>query len=448
MRPQSDRIILLALALLLAFGAAIWLLLLGGSGAVPAVSRLPTWMGGAGGPAALEADPGFQVRSAALEKGGLTLSPVDLLLDDQGMTLIGTAFSRPGTERMAALRWRMDGSPDTDFGAGGLAEAEFSGGDQVARGGLVDARGMLLIHGHGADGPVRRNMVLARLDRRGQLDDGFDGDGRVAIRFGDGIQSAEAAVIDQGGRIVVAGFAEQEIADERYREMALARLLPDGSPDASFGDGGQRRERVALASHDQVLQDLLALPGSGLLAVGSSAPALGDAARSSVLAQWLTVGLLDASFGTRGQAAARSGSEILTAWVGADGSIWAAGRQGDGAGQAFVQRHLADGLIDPSFGDQGRLTLPAGTTEPVRQAWLFPAGQGPLWVTQQGRRLDILSLPSEGGLLAPSLLRQRIALDGEGQVALAWEQGWLYLAQAAAAEGAELTLRRYPLAVP
>lgn len=442
MRPQSDRIIVLALGLLLAVGGALWLLL--SEGSAPLSSRLPSWMAASGGYLSVEADPGFVADTSSLVADGREFSPVELLVDDQGLTLVGTAFRRPGEEQMAALRWRRDGSPDRGFGSAGLASVDFAGGDQVARGGLRDLQGNWLLHGHGADGAVRRNMVLARLDRSGGLDASFDGDGRLALRFGDGIQSAEAALVDDAARIVVAGYAEQDIVGERFREMALARLLPDGSLDPAFGDGGLRRERVALATHDQTVHDLLPLAGGGLLGVGSSAAALGEAARASLLLQWLPAGLPDAGFGRRGQAESQAGTEFLAVAAAADGAFWVAGRR-ESPAQATVQRMLADGRPDLSFGDHGRLLSGETGSDRVTQAWLLSADQEVLWVIRRGGRLDCLVLPTQAGL--PSLSGWRtILLRDESDVAPAWDQGWLYLASATAADGVDLTLARY--AVP
>ncbi len=443
MRPNPDRTIPLALALMLLVGGGIWFVL-EGDGA-PLASRLPAIFGGGAQVTPLDPDPGFTADLAVLTARGQTLRPAMLLPEEGRLVVVGSAAGLPGSERLAALCLRDDGRADGAFGQDGLALIDFQGGDQVARGGLIDDQGRLYLHGHGADGAVRRNMVVARLDRSGALDTTFDNDGLLALRFGDGIQSAESAALDDRGRLILAGFAEQDIAGERFREMALARLQPDGSLDPTFAGGGQRRDRIGLAEHDQAITGLAALPGGGLLAAASVASSLGDSQRRPVLAQWLPAGVLDASFGRRGLSELPVSGELLAIAPGDDGGTWAAGRTGEAGSEAFVVRVAADGRLDPTFGERGLLRLGASPGGEIRRLWLLPGGQAPLLVLQREASLDCRFLDptaaSWGGLAARS-----IPLPGGGDAAVAQYEGWIYVAHLPATEEAALTVRRYPLA--
>lgn len=443
MRPNPDRTIPLALALLLLVGGAIWFVLEGGG--APAASRLPTLFGGGAQVAPLDPDPGFTADATVLTARGQTLRPAMLLPDEGRLVVVGSAADIPGSERLAALRLGDDGRADEAFGQDGLALVDFHGGDQVARGGLIDDQGRLYLHGHGADGAVRRNMVVARLDRNGALDPTFDSDGLLALRFGDGIQSAESAALDDRGRLVLAGFAEQDIAGERFREMALARLLADGSLDPTFAGGGQRRDRVGLAEHDQAVASLRALPGGGLLAAASVAATLGDSQRRPVLAQWLPAGVLDASFGRRGLNELPVSGELLDVVPGDGGGIWAAGRTGDAGDEAFVVRVASDGSLDPTFGERGLLRLGASPGGEIRRTWLLPGGRAPLLVLQRAESLECRFLgPSDSAWGAGA--ERSIPLPGGGDAAVARDEGWLYVAHLPATEEATLTVRRFPLA--
>jgi uncharacterized delta-60 repeat protein len=71
---------------------------------------------------------------------------------------------------------------------------------------------------------------VTRLNPDGLPDSSFDGDGTATFDFG-GTDYAEAVALQPNGRLVVFEYT----ADEG---MSVARLNPDGSPDASFdGDG-------------------------------------------------------------------------------------------------------------------------------------------------------------------------------------------------------------------
>ena len=76
-------------------------------------------------------------------------------------------------------------------------------------------------------------MTVTRLRPNGSPDTTFDGDGTATIDFGSLADVANDAVRQPDGKIVVAGSTQ---ADE---DVAVARLNPDGSPDATFGAAGK-----------------------------------------------------------------------------------------------------------------------------------------------------------------------------------------------------------------
>ncbi|HQZ70113.1 MAG TPA: delta-60 repeat domain-containing protein, partial [Anaerolineae bacterium] len=236
MRDNSGRIILLLAMVILVFTAGgLWLFL--NRGADPTPGLVDRLIGGEVTLLDSSPDPAFGSGGAARIQGPAILAPAALLVDDAAIHVVVTAAQVPGDEHFAVARLDASGRLDAGFGRQGLAEVDFGGGDQVARGGLLQPDGKLIVFGHASAGGTKRNMAVARLLANGSLDPSFDGDGLAAVRFGDGIQSAEAAGLDAAGRLTLAGYAEQAIAGEVYREMAFARLLPDGSLDSGFGQG-------------------------------------------------------------------------------------------------------------------------------------------------------------------------------------------------------------------
>ena len=72
------------------------------------------------------------------------------------------------------------------------------------------------------------------LAAEGDLDNSFSGDGRLVFNVDNG--RGEGVAVDSKGRIVEAGNIDPPGADTS--DIAVARFLPDGSPDPSFsGDG-------------------------------------------------------------------------------------------------------------------------------------------------------------------------------------------------------------------
>lgn len=171
------------------------------------------------------------------------------------------AITGYGTGSFTAVRLRPDGSPDPDFGDGGIARADFADlgyAQSHAWDAALQDDGKIVMAGAAVDyrsTPARTRFALLRLGEDGRLDPSFGDRGRVLTGF-EGLSpsySAEAlSVAIQGdGRIVAAGLLRGVGA-----ATALARYLPDGRPDPSFGEGGR------YASYSETLG-----PGSSKLAL-------------------------------------------------------------------------------------------------------------------------------------------------------------------------------------
>ena len=167
----------------------------------------------------------------------------------------------------------------------------------------------------------------------GDLDPTFNGGALVLLdlaKTGSNGTALHAARVDAAGRIVVAGSTLDE---SLLLAAALARLLPDGSLDPSFGDAGKTVTQAGRGGGTifSMLGALAARPGVGGWAASGGASA--SDGRQAVLA--LAVddnGHLDLSFGTggstRAQAAGAAPAFTLAfgggggGAVGADGSIF------------------------------------------------------------------------------------------------------------------------------
>ena len=101
----------------------------------------------------------------------------------------------------------------------------------------------------------------AALAAEGDLDPSFSGDGRLV--FSGTVGHAEGVAVDPEGRIVEAGAIDPAGSDPS--DMAVARFLPDGSPDPSFsgdgvatlnaagGTGGDSANGVAIDSQGRIV---------------------------------------------------------------------------------------------------------------------------------------------------------------------------------------------------
>lgn len=180
-------------------------------------------------------DPSFgddgllAINSGSTEDFGAALA-----IDGQGRILFGGTIDRYGgeTERAVAIRITPEGSLDPTFGAGGIAKAAGSGNAETI---TVEPSGAVLLAG-GAMVAGSRQFLLARFDSHGNLDSSLGGDGQVTLDppGPPGEKVAAAVAVDGSGRLLLAGRE----GTEGNEAAPVVRLLPDGSPDPSFGIGG------------------------------------------------------------------------------------------------------------------------------------------------------------------------------------------------------------------
>src|SRR5262249_41099019 len=96
--------------------------------------------------------------------------------------------------------------------------------------GSIFVAGVIFRPGTGDD------FALLRFDASGRLDLSFGSEGLAAVHLGSG-DTARKVVIQPDGNLLLAG--------EVGLDVGLARLLPDGTPDGSFGTGGVVVKNVA-----------------------------------------------------------------------------------------------------------------------------------------------------------------------------------------------------------
>jgi uncharacterized delta-60 repeat protein len=250
-------------------------------------------------------------------------------------------------------------SPDLDptFGGDGEVVTAFHGDASAVDVDVVGNRILVagtLIPVHA---PARIALVQYRMD--GSLDTAFGNGGRVVLGFGDRDVYASALLVQPNRRIVVAGTVLLPRPAEARDAFALARFLPAGALDTSFGAGGRVVEGFQNA-HNWSLEALTRQP-DGKLVVGGTRDGEGFA-----LARFRPGGALDRSYGDSGRVvtgfpAARGGGSEFGAGVSgltpdASGRIVAVGWTSDGCNSRWaLARYRIEGRLDPTFGGDGRV---------------------------------------------------------------------------------------------
>lgn len=228
---------------------------------------------------------------------------------DDTIVLAGSAETTDGVV-VAVAHMLGNGARDAAFNltgkvtfgfelAGATIEAD------TANGVAIDYKGRIVIAAT-ANATAPQDIAefgAARLLSNGELDPTFNGSGRTTIAFdpGTGISNALAfgIVVQDDGKILIPGYANSSPWAMQNMDMAAARLMEDGSPDATFGNEGRIMIPLDLEANgiDAAIGAIEQADGRFLF-VGT---ALGDGTQYGVVARVTSDGAPDASFGTLGR---------------------------------------------------------------------------------------------------------------------------------------------------
>lgn len=162
--------------------------------------------------------------------------------------IIVTTYSPTGS---SVLRILPDGTPDSSFGAFGVAR--LCCGNAVCC--VLQTDGKIVI---GSEGIY--SAIAARLNLNGSIDSTFGGKGFVETRTGIYQGHVEGIGVLPDGRVVIGGTGYD--SNRQYSQLAL-RFLPDGQPDSSLGGTG-----IVFPLHAFYCRDFVVQPdGKMLLAI-------------------------------------------------------------------------------------------------------------------------------------------------------------------------------------
>ena len=183
----------------------------------------------------------------------------------------------------------------------------------------------------------------------GTLDPSFGQEGKVItdISYTD---TGYAVTVRPNGKILLAGFANNS--------FGLAQYNTDGSLDSSFGSNGIVTTRF-FEDKDCAFSIVLQPDGKVILAGITSTPESQD---DFAIVRYNTDGSLDSTFGIGGKVNTDFGDteRALAIALQSDGKIVVAGYRGtnDDDFRPVVARYNANGSLDSSFDNDGKLVLP------------------------------------------------------------------------------------------
>jgi uncharacterized delta-60 repeat protein len=174
------------------------------------------------------------------------------------------------------------------------------------------------------------------------------------------------------GKIVAAGYTTVVTGHRRFNiddyESVVTRYNLDGTPDTSFGNGGQVLDTISIARAVAVQKDGKVLVAGAVMAGDGTIPLPSPGANSLALARLNPDGSLDTSFGNGGVVTVSfaAGSDTFGETVAAqpDGKIIVAGgntayssknKTSNGANSIVLVRFSTDGSLDTNFGTGGKV---------------------------------------------------------------------------------------------
>ena len=209
----------------------------------------------------------------------------------------------------------------------------------------------------------------------GSLDSSFSTNGRTKTLMGVNFSNLNYITIQNDGKILAVGGAVMGL--QSTDSFALARYMPDGSPDKKFGNKGKLI--MGIGTSFSYATYATTLPDKKILVAGYSG---GHYNSDFVLLQLKENGTPDSSFGTNGIVFTDINVQDIAKQIilQPDGKIIMTGNSNNQAEQfpntdIAMVRYFANGRIDSSFGTNGKVVTNIAKSEGVFSVQLRDDGK-------------------------------------------------------------------------
>ncbi len=260
------------------------------------------------------------------------------------------------TTRPFILRYTSNGVLDAGFGSNGIHHLgtlivypeKYLSAILVRPDGNIIAGGGLLY------GELREMFVIA-LKPDGTYNNSFGNNSVARIVIEPGKDATlNTMALQPDGKLVVAGTSGlATLTAPPNTKAALARLLPDGAPDLSFGNSGKVVTAMSTGATPYDMISSLALQGGKIVAAGASD-------KHHALLRYQQDGTPDLTFGTNGFTVNTALDPATNLHIDQNGKLITSGLkayQQPYNTDIVLARHLANGTPDLTFGTSGALTI-------------------------------------------------------------------------------------------
>lgn len=325
---------------------------------------------------------GLVVMAPASGPGAATA--VTVQATDGGIVVAGDTTQ--GNGDMAVMRFLSGGALDPNFGNAGLVTASVGLFDSVG-GMAVQSDRKIVIAGCGVVNGGTRDIAVMRLLANGSPDPDFGNGGLQVVTPADPYnESISCLALESNGSILAAGGGK--------KGFVVARFSAQGEPDPTLGGQGISELEVFRPGANAFA---MALQPDGKIILGGDYRTLAQTEGPVMVRLWPD-GSIDGSFGADGAVSFTDTATCRAVSVRGDGRILMAGSI---AGDFFITQHMPDGTLDPTFGFAGVVTLNTGGIDTVQT--MAVANNGKIVVagtsTQAGRKNAVILRLRANGIL-------------------------------------------------
>lgn len=273
--------------------------------------------------------------------------------DDNSMIVAGTHMDFSYTSISVLQKFLPDGSIDESWGSGGMVEFT-AGVESHPRSMIVQDDGKILVSGVSYPSATNTEFFAARFNPDGTPDESFNEDGQWISSYSESEEDCDAMAVQDDGKILLGGNSGTDPVN-----LLFTRLHVDGTVDESFGTDGFRL--INNSTMGANIYDIDILSNGDIVAMGyayEGAPLYGNQA---IMIKLDSEGNPAEGFGTDGLLIPEIFTDVSVVYsfvldgdyLVATGHVY----DEDNNTQPYLTRIDADGIADPSFGDNGMTTL-------------------------------------------------------------------------------------------
>lgn len=303
------------------------------------------------------------VATGAFGTGGKTtvnvggVNSADAVDLGQGGRIVAGGSAVGSNFNFAAVQLDKFGDPDSSFSGDGEQTTDLGGFDVAHAVAALPDGGVLLA---GVSDAVTGDFqaALVQYSSNGLPDPGFSEDGRLIPQFGGSDSRVEDMEMGFGGNAVLAGGIEPG-------KMLVFRVKPNGKVDRGFGT----KSKTTIKFEEPSGAEAVEVKGDGRIVVGgtTSGPAMDDPS-SLAIARLAPRGELDESFSKNGKTTVSypGSARLDDLALAPDGRMIAVGTTTVGDHTEVALTALkSNGKLDRSFGKGGKVTRDFGPDDGV-----------------------------------------------------------------------------------